>query len=178
MKRTLLGLVLLLLVSRPAFAVYEVGQPVARDMCWLTLYDYQICVGDIRDSVVVLLYNAGWCGPCNDEFQELGRRVGEYKDKPVIFISLSASGWTQSQAPDQQFLGEWQKKHNISFLVAASPKDAGKKFFEPPLYIPSVAILDHDGKLAYKAVSPGISAILSQVDTLVTQVPKRVNYRR
>lgn len=159
---TFLMLTAFLLGASRAFGVYQVGDPVP-NLCWNTSGLSQVCLDYAPGVVRVLLFNAGWCGPCNEEFKEIGPKVKEFDGKPVIFVSLSSDGWTNGSKPDSTFLREWEVKHNIPFLVAASPKDAGKKFFDPPLYIPNVAIIGKDGKLAYKAVNPGVSAVFEEV---------------
>lgn len=151
-------------------AVYEVGDTV-ENLCWKDVDENNFCLDSAKDEVRVLLYNTGWCPPCNSEFQELSPQVREFKNKPVKFISLSAAGWSKQSLPDTKFLNEWKNKHSLDdFVVAASPKDPGKKFFEPPIYIPNVAIIGKDGKLAYKAVNPGVNAILAQVRRLMKQI--------
>lgn len=167
LKRTLLGAVVgLFTIAGVANAVIEVGDAVP-SQCWKTVDDSTYCTDEDWGSVRVLLYNAGWCGPCNSEFSELVPKVGKYKDKPVVFISLSSAGWTSGSTPSKQFLTEWKDKFKIPFYTAASPKDAGKKFFDPPLYIPNVAIVDRAGNLAFKAVNPGVDKIFSEVDKLL-----------
>ncbi len=157
-----------LFFSFQAFAVIEVGQPVP-NQCWTTDSGSSVCLDQVPNAVHVLLFNAGWCGPCNQEFDEFSPRVGEFDGKPVVFLSLSASGWTNPSTPDATFLGAWRTKHHIpaSVFVSASPKDAGKAFFTPPLYIPNVVIVDQQGNLAYKAVEPGVDEMFAQIHKLI-----------
>lgn len=161
MKQRLL-LLALFFVSVPLYAVIEVGDSVP-NKCWKTADSSQYCLEDANQNVKVLLFNAGWCGPCNSEFEELGQRTSEFHGRPVTFISLSSDGWNHGAAPDSTFLGEWKEKHKLDFIVAGSPKDAGKSFFEPPIYIPNVAIVGTDGKLFYKGTNPGVDAIFDEV---------------
>ena len=111
----------------------------------------------------VLIHNAGWCPPCNDELSALSKEVHVFNNDPVTFISLSGNGWRHGSAPDTQFLKEWKEKHNIPFVVAANPSDFGGTYLKPPLYIPNIAIIGKDGKLAYKRTSPGVSKIFEEV---------------
>lgn len=156
----------LVFAAVPAFGVYEIGE-VVENLCWQDVEENQICLNDSSNQVRVLLYNAGWCGPCNTEMAEISPKSKQYEGKPVKFISLSASGWKSSEPPSTPFLKEWKSKHKIPFAVAASPKDAGKKFLAPPIYIPNVVIIDPSGKLAYKEINPGVDAILEEVDRLL-----------
>lgn len=142
-------------------AVLEVGDTVP-EMCWKDAQDQDVCLSQYPEKVRVLLYNTGWCPSCNEEMEQLIPQLDTLKDEPLIFMSLSAQGFT-SAVPDAQFLKEWKEKHSIPFPVLASPKDPGKKFFEPPYSIPAVVILGKNGAVAYKEVGPEVDAILTQV---------------
>jgi peroxiredoxin len=161
-----ISILVLSLVALRAQAVFEVGQTVP-DQCWKTIDDGEFCLVAAHHTVRVLLFGSGWCGACNEEFQELVPKSSEFNLKPVTFVSLSAAGWTRPAPPDQAFLKEWKDKFQIPFIVAASPKDAGTKFFEPPIYIPSVAVIDQTGKLAYKAVEPGVEPLFQEIRKLL-----------
>jgi len=97
--------------------------------------------------------------------RELAARAKEFDGEPVTFLSLSAQGDAHGSLPTTEFLKSWRDRHRIPFLVAASPKDAGKQFFAPPIYIPNLAVVGKDGKLTYKAVAP-------EVDTLFAEIKK------
>lgn len=155
-------------LSLNLFALTQVGQTV-QNFEWNDVNGQKVRLEDFKGNVRVLLYNAGWCGPCNAEFAELSRRVGAYAGKAVTFISLSSNGWTGGSAPDITFLRSWKARFRLpdSFVVAAAPRDAGINFIPPPIGIPNVAIVDKEGKLFYRAVSPGVPAILAQVNRLL-----------
>ena len=153
-------------MSLPAFALYNVGDSVS-NLCWKNHEDKTVCLDDNKGEVHVLLYNAGWCGPCNDEFNDLVPKVGEFDKKAVKFISVSAEGWSRSSKPDVTFLKSWKKKHAIPFQVTGSYRDFGKNFFAPPQYIPAVVILDAKGKVHSAEVNPGADAIIREVRKLV-----------
>jgi peroxiredoxin len=136
-------------IALPALGALEIGEQ-APGLCYPDVDENQICVETMKGAVVVLIYSTGWCPACNDEMRELAPRVKEFTGKPVVFVSLSSQGDTHGSAPDKNFLASWKKRHNIPFTVAASPKDAGKAFFDPPYYIPAVVVLDKQGKLLAK----------------------------
>lgn len=153
------------LITLHAQALIQVGENVP-NKCWKTVEETEFCLDDAKDTVRVLLYNTGWCGDCNAEFTKLVPRVKELSNQPVTFVSLSAAGWTRPAPPDLQFLIEWKEKHEIPFTVAASPKDAGKLFFESPQTIPNVAIVDKTGKLAYKSIEGSLDEMFKEIKRL------------
>lgn len=158
-----------LLLARPSFSVVQLGETVP-DMCWNTSENWMLCLSDIRSAVVVLMYGAGWCPGCNDEASEVASRFSEMNGKPVIFISLSSEGFSHGAPVDQAFLNSWKQKHKIPFHVAAAPRDPGKQFFSPPNYIPAVAVIDGEGKLAFKDIEPPISKLFQEVNRLIKEI--------
>jgi len=162
------------LFSLRAMAVYNVGDPVS-NLGWTDDQGQVVHLQDdgIKDTIRVLLYNAGWCGPCNNEFDELRDQWAQFDGQPVTFISLSAQDYNH-KAPDQSFLQSWRSAHGIpaNVYVAASPNDYGSEFETPPLYIPNVAIINRDGTLAYKATAPGADAIVQEVQSLLSSASK------
>lgn len=154
------------LLSQVALAALEKGD-VVPNKCYTTVDAKQFCLDDAKDTVRVLIHNAGWCGPCNEEMQHLVPEMTQYKGMPVTFVSVSAYGWTSGSMPDQKFLTEWKNKFSIPFTVVGSPRDAGKTFFDPPHFIPNVAIIGKDGRLAYKEVAPEVNVLLQEVNSLL-----------
>jgi thiol-disulfide isomerase/thioredoxin len=145
-----------------ALAVIEVGQNVP-DQCWNTSEGTQFCLSSASNTVRVLLFNAGWCPPCNQEFSELIPEVGQFANEPVTFVSLSAQGFTHGASPNQQFLQQWKEKYSIPFTVAASPNNFGTDF-ETESYIPNVAIITKDQMLFYAAIAPGVDVTFQQIN--------------
>lgn len=155
------------LVTEVGRAALEKGDSVP-NKCYTTVDSKRFCLEDAKDTIRVLIHNAGWCGPCNDEMEHLAPLVAaNYAGMPVTFVSVSAYGWTSGSMPDQTFLKEWKDKHSIPFVVAGSPRDAGKAYFDPPLFIPNVVIIGKDGHVAYKAVAPQINELLQEVNSLL-----------
>ena len=156
MKIALMSLILL------AFAEQKVGETVP-ETCWKDFEDKQVCLSQSADKVRVLMFNAGWCPACNEKMGELVQKVDVFKNSPVVFYSLSSEGYKRGAPADAEFLKNWKEKHKIPFIVAASPRDPGRKFFEPPLYIPNVVIVGRDGKLTWKEMGPEIDDLLDAV---------------
>lgn len=162
----------MLVVSLNLFAVLKEGDKVS-NFCWDDINEKKVCLDDYKNMVKVLIYNAGWCPPCNTEFKELGKRVKEFSGKSVVFISLSSQGWKRGDAPNTTFLKEWEKKHNlkfaasqkINFVVAAAPGDFGKNFFTE-LAIPNVAVVDKTNTLYYKEIGAEVDDIFKKVKEL------------
>jgi peroxiredoxin len=163
----LLTALLLSTTSIKSFSVIEIGEMVP-DRCWKALDVQEVCLSNLQDRVRVLIFSAGWCPECNQEFQRLVPRLHEIANLPVDLISLSAAGWKKTSPPDQTFLKQWKDSHQIPFAVAASPKDAGQEFFEQ-VYIPNFVVLDKKGRLAYKYAGSDIDRLFATVRKLAAE---------
>lgn len=150
-------------LSLPALGALNVGDPTP-NLCYQDISENQLCVDHMKGAIVVLIYSTGWCPACNDEMKELAPRAKEFQGKPVVFISLSSQGDGHGSEPDKAFLTKWQKRHNIPFTVAASPKDAGKSYFDPPFYIPATVVLDKTGKLLAKEQGMSVDALFAIIN--------------
>jgi len=122
--RTLLALILMC----PALLRAEEFIP---RLCYGDVDQNLFCTHDNVGKIQVYLYNAGWCGPCNAEMEELADSVAEFEGAPVVFASLSGEGYSQGNPPDQTFLKSWKAKHHIPFSVAGKNRDFGKTFGNP-----------------------------------------------
>lgn len=157
MKATLLTA---LFLAAPLFAA-----PSLPEICYDTVDGGQFCTTDNVGNVQVFVYNAGWCGPCNNEMDELAETYGQFEGKAVTFASLSGEGWSRGAKPDKQFLSEWKARHHIPFVVAGKFRDFGQKFNSPGS-IPFSVIIDKEGNVADKGFL-GASEIAERVSSLL-----------
>lgn len=171
MKRLFAAAVLLL--ATRGFAAYEIGESIP-NLCWQNVDEQTVCLDDFKDTVRVLDFNAGWCPPCNTGMKELAAKASEFAGQPVTFLSLSINGWTHGSQPNTQFLKEWKQKHNIPFQVVGTKGQQLKDFFPAPNYIPSIAVIDRAGKLAYREVNPSVDALFAEVRRLVGVAPEPI----
>ena len=161
----------------PTLAVIEVGEEIPTDQCYeLTGEQAAVCIMDGLWKIQVLIHNAGWCGPCNAEMDEIADLARQYQGKPVRFISISGAGWSQGSAPNEQFLGEWVERHNIptdrtDFIVTGKRGYFGQAFTSSP-YIPNLAILDQVGILVKKGTGSEVPAyeVRETIDDLLASV--------
>lgn len=156
-----LSFILLLLISTKSFAVIEVGESIP-NLCWRDNQEKTVCLDDFKENVRILVYTTGWCDYAKTYIEKLVGAIGEFETKPVTFINPSAQGWTTGSAPTIQFLNEWKTKYKIPFIVAASPLDAGKNFFSL-ISVPNVAVMDREGKLAYKEIAPDFRILFDEI---------------
>lgn len=164
MKYLIATMFFVLMVCNCHAATYQVGDTV-QDMCWNNDQGKEVCLNQYKGTRV-LLYNAGWCGPCNSEFDDLSGKVGSYANK-ATFIGVSGAGWGQGSQPNQSFLQQWRQRHSVptEVVIAGKAGQYGQLFGHGA--IPNVAIVNDKNVLVYTDVSPGVDEILHQVDKLL-----------
>ncbi|MCB0416448.1 MAG: redoxin family protein [Bdellovibrionaceae bacterium] len=149
-----------------AFA-YEVGDTVP-NLCWTDATGVSVCLDHYPDTVKVVDFGAGWCGPCNSKMSELARRVSEFDGMRVKFFSNSIHGWQNPSSPSAQFLNEWRNRHKIpaSMAVVAAPIQQLYEF-SPEGYIPALAVIDQNNVMSYREVGASINTVFAEVRRLL-----------
>lgn len=129
----------------------------------LTLFDgYQGNVGqpsiklsDLRGKVVLVNFWASWCIPCADEAPDLQATYMKYKDRGVVFLGID---WTDIETDARNYLSRFG-------ITYANGPDLGTKI--GPLYhitgVPETYVIDKDGNIKYRKLSPVSAAELGQV---------------
>src|ERR1700744_5945348 len=58
-------------------------------------------IAGLRGSIAVVNFWATWCGPCREELPMLTRLSGEYGERKVRFVAVSADEWKKRDAVRQ-----------------------------------------------------------------------------
>ncbi len=170
MTLRLIVMLIFLFSNHSLIALTEVGDK-PKNYCWTDVAGQQVCLEDKTHdfAVRVLLFNAGWCGPCNSEFATIGSDMAKFKEKNVVFFSLSCEGWNYGAAPNQTFLTEWSTKHRLAqaqaqFVVAGSPRHCGGDFFGAGTGIPNAVVVDTMGEVVFKKEGATVSQITKAIE--------------
>lgn len=105
-----------------------------------------IRISDFKGKAVVLDFWASWCGPCRQEIPNLKAIYEEFKDKDVVFLSVSIDGkkadWTKALQDEQM---PWTQ---------AWVKDSGKAVMNTMQFsgIPFILVVDKEGRIYRKNV--------------------------
>lgn len=122
----------------PALILAKViqGPPVA-DVNWEKL----------KGKVVVLEFWATWCGPCVATTPHLNDLAEQFKDKPVVFISVTSE--------NEDVVRAFLKNHSIKAWVGLDDYEILNKAFHVK-GIPHAVIIDSAGRIAAIANPAGI----------------------
>lgn len=138
---------LLCLCASPCFAIADEGGPKIGDVppplaLTKTLRGSpakELSWDKLKGKVVVLEFWATWCGPCVQSIPHVNMLAEQFKDKPVIFISVT----TENEDVVQNFL----KTHPLNTQVGLDDYEVLKQAFHVQ-GIPHMVIVDANGHIA------------------------------
>ena len=119
MKRFLF-ILLLAFVSFSIVACAEIGvgkdAPEISASSWINGEGLKLA--DVKDKYVVVEFWATWCPPCRKSIPHLKTMNAKFKDKNVIFVSLT------NESKDK--VTEFNKSYNMDWLVGTGSDTASK----------------------------------------------------
>jgi len=120
-----------------------------------------VSLGSLRGKVVVLDLFATWCGPCQSQMAELSEVRARYSASDVVILSIDVdTRETASQAR------EFKADYGATWAFAMDTDGVGDKYGATA--IPTLAIVDRAGKLAYS--NQGLEdadALIARIDPLL-----------
>src|SRR5271155_473061 len=92
----------------------------------------------LKGKVVVLEFWATWCGPCVASIPHLNELAEEFKDKPVVFISVTSE--------NEDVMRLFLKNHSIKAWIGLDDYEVLNKAFHVE-GIPHAVIVDATGHI-------------------------------
>ncbi|HIA36505.1 MAG TPA: TlpA family protein disulfide reductase [Flavobacteriales bacterium] len=136
----------------------------APDFACPDINEDSVSLSDFRGKYVYVDIWATWCGPCRRELPHLEKLQEEYKDKNIVFLSVSID---EDEEAWKKMVKE--KKMKGIQLIAAQGWDAGICKFYGIKSIPRFLLIGKDGEIIFaKAERPsrGIDEILKNLEGL------------
>ncbi|MFE1974354.1 TlpA family protein disulfide reductase [Streptomyces hygroscopicus] len=132
--------------------VPEGGRKDVPQLSGKTLEGKPLDVADYKGKIVVLNVWGSWCAPCRAEAPNLAKVAKDTKAKGVQFIGINTRD--DNPAPALKF----EKEYNVGYPSLYDP--IGKLMLRfpkgslNPQAIPSTIVLDREGRIAVRALTP------------------------
>ncbi|MFE6775276.1 TlpA family protein disulfide reductase [Streptomyces sp. NPDC057702] len=128
------------------------GRKSAPSLSGTTLEGKRLDVDDYRGKIVVLNIWGSWCSPCRAEAPNLVKVAERTKKQGVEFVGINTRDTNEHNAR------KFEKEYDVPYPSLYDP--IGKLMLRfpkgslNPQAIPTTIILDRDGKIAVRALTP------------------------
>lgn len=140
----------------------------APDLSGKTLEGKPLDVADYQGKIVVLNVWGSWCAPCRAEAPNLAKVAKDTKAKGVQFIGINTRDSNRAPALrfEKAFKVDYPSLYDpIGKLMLRFPKGSLN-----PQAIPSTIVLDRDGKIAARALTPlSEDSVRKMIDPLIAE---------
>jgi len=121
-----------------------------------TLDGKPVTMAELRGKVAVLSFGGTWVPQLTRELAALQRVASRYdpREVPVFWISINSDQPGTRHSASNEDLREWMRLESVRLTVLRDPKMATYKAFKLSA-IPTIVILDREGKVAYRLVGIG-----------------------
>lgn len=104
-------------------------------------------IAELRGSIAVVNFWATWCGPCREELPMLTRLSGEYGEKKVRFVAVSADEWKNRAA-----VGEFVNAHHLNMEIWLGANVDMLERAKLGNVLPATFILDEKGDIVARVL--------------------------
>lgn len=113
----------------------------APDFEFTDIENNKVKLSNFKGKVVLIDFMATWCGPCRKQIEILKKLWPKYKDKGVVFMSISVS------ERDRERLPRFSLEYGIEWIIGVC-SEAGVKYGITA--IPTLVVVDEDGRVVFK----------------------------
>ena len=140
----------------------ELGQ-TAPDFTLTDIHGVTFSLSDYRGKIVVLDFMATWCGPCVAQMSHLKQLYTDYGARGVVIMSIGID-----PAETNEIIRQFKESYGDNWIFASGPT-VGATY--GVVYIPTMYIIDGQGRIAYKKVGvTTYSALAAEINKLLQVV--------
>jgi len=121
-----------------------------------TLDGKPVTMADLRGKVTVLSFGGTWIPHLSRELAALQQVASRYdsREVAVFWVSINSDQPRTRHGMSNEELRNWMREKNVGLTVLRDPKMATYQSFDLSA-IPTIIILDREGKVAYRLVGIG-----------------------
>ena len=139
-----------------------VGNQVATEWRAVSIEGEEISSESSRGKVALIVYWATWCAPCLDEIPSLIALRDEFGPQDVDIIGVSLD------QPSKE-IDTFVSARDINYKIVRNTESLDKAF-GPIRYIPTIVVLDRNGKVQQRFTGlVGKNVLQDQIETLLAK---------
>ena len=120
-------------------------------------------LSSLRGQVVILDFMATWCGPCETELAHLDDIYNTYSSSQIEILSIDVDS-----SEGESLLSPYKDEHNIAWDILMDTSGINNAAGYDVSSIPTLVIVDQDGRIAYRAVGvTPASTLQAQINALL-----------
>ena len=116
-------------------------------------------LSSLRGQIVILDFMATWCGPCETELAHLDEIYNSYGSSQVRILSIDVDS-----SESESLLSNYADDHDIAWDILMDNSGINNAAGYDVSSIPTLVIVDQDGRIAYRAVG------VTQASTLQAEI--------
>jgi peroxiredoxin len=137
----------------------ELGQ-TAPDFALTDIDGNTFSLSDHQDHVVIMDFMATWCPPCVEEMGHLRQIYSNYSASGVVIMSIDVD-----PSETDETIHQFKTNYGDDWIFASGPS-VGTTY--GVIYIPTMYIIDQQGRIAYKNVGvTSASTLAAEIDKLL-----------
>ena len=120
-------------------------------------------LSSLRGQVVILDFMATWCGPCETELAHLDEIYNSYSSSQIEILSIDVD-----ISESESLLSIYADNHDIPWDILMDTSGINNAVGYDVSSIPTLVIVDQDGRIAYRAVGvTSASTLQAEINSLL-----------
>lgn len=145
--------------STPDTTPDDSNLPLAPDFNLPKVGGGYVRLSSLRGQVVILDFMATWCGPCETELAHLDEIYNTYGSSQVRILSIDVDS-----SESESLLSTYADNQDIAWDILMDTNGINNAAGYDVSSIPTLVIVDQDGRIAYRAVG------ITQASTLQAEI--------
>ncbi len=118
-----------------------------------------------KSKVGIILLWASWCGPCRFAANGLNEVRGDYDNRRVEIIGLTAENPVQDRKSVRKFV----RANKIRFKIGWIDQQTAVVLAANPAVVPQILVITNDGRVVKRFIGYNPEKTLAQLNTIVGQ---------
>ena len=142
-------------LAPPTSTACSNGQP-------FSVYAADFCAA----TATVVVYSAGWCGPCQQEAPIVEREItAPYRARGVRVLTVINENPDRSPATTN-FCNQWRTRYGLTSTMLIDPTNSWPRSMQISAF-PTIAVFDRTGRIRMVQSAPSLATVRATLDAIL-----------